>query len=144
MTCDGPPLLFSASVLPLPFVDPTAAAQRLGIARHSLACYRSLGIGPAWYKLGRWVRYLPEDLDAWKIGELAPPRIGQLVAVSRDDACPERALLDTPSAAAFLTVSRHGLANCRNGCTGPTSRRMGRRHYYAVGDLIKWADEQRR
>jgi hypothetical protein len=136
-------LLFAATVEPLPFVDPTIAAERLGLERHSLACYRSLGIGPAWYKLGRWVRYLPEDLDIWQCGQCALPRVGRLVALSADDPHPERALIDTLSAARFLTITRHCLINYRLVEMGPPPLRMGRRRYYSVGELVKWAEAQR-
>jgi hypothetical protein len=42
------PLVFMAELEPLPLADPTAAARFLGIGRHTLACYRSLGDGPAY------------------------------------------------------------------------------------------------
>lgn len=50
---------------PLRLVTPTVAAKYLTITRHSLACYRNLGGGPAYYKFGRWIRYSVEDLDGW-------------------------------------------------------------------------------
>lgn len=52
-------------VQPLRLVTPTLAAKYLTITRHSLACYRNLGGGPAYYKFGRWIRYSIEDLDEW-------------------------------------------------------------------------------
>lgn len=55
-------LIFLPDLAPLPLVDPTEAARYLGIRRHSLACYRSLGEGPPYYKSGRWIRYEETDL----------------------------------------------------------------------------------
>ncbi|PZU06337.1 DNA-binding protein [Sphingomonas sp.] len=52
-------------VKPLRLVTPTIAAKYLTITRHSLACYRNLGGGPAYYKFGRWIRYSLDDLDEW-------------------------------------------------------------------------------
>ena len=50
---------------PIRFVDTAAAARHLALDAHSLECYRSLDIGPAFYKFGRYVRYAVADLDAW-------------------------------------------------------------------------------
>ncbi|EQB15958.1 helix-turn-helix domain-containing protein [Sphingobium lactosutens] len=52
-------------VKPLRLITPTLAAKYLTITRHSLACYRNLGGGPAYYKFGRWIRYSVDDLDEW-------------------------------------------------------------------------------
>lgn len=53
------------NVKPLRLVTPALAAKYLTITPHSLACYRNLGGGPAYYKFGRWIRYSLEDLDDW-------------------------------------------------------------------------------
>ena len=50
---------------PVRFVDTEAAAKYLALDAHTLACYRSLDTGPAFYKFGRYVRYAVSDLDAW-------------------------------------------------------------------------------
>ena len=41
----------------IPFVDTEAAARCLALSPHSLECSRSLGGGPPFYKLGKFVRY---------------------------------------------------------------------------------------
>ncbi|SEG44261.1 DNA binding domain-containing protein, excisionase family [Thermomonospora echinospora] len=41
------------------------AAQHLGVARQTLANWRSQGRGPTWSKRGGVVRYRWADLDAW-------------------------------------------------------------------------------
>jgi len=50
---------------PIRFVDTEAAARYLARESHTLECYRSLGGGPVFYKIGKWVRYAVDDLDAW-------------------------------------------------------------------------------
>lgn len=46
-------------------IDQTAAARRLGIRPATLERWRWLGVGPRYLKLGRCVRYAPEDLEAF-------------------------------------------------------------------------------
>ena len=41
------------------------AAERLGLSPRTLERYRVTGEGPRFRKIGRWVRYTPEDLDRW-------------------------------------------------------------------------------
>ena len=57
------------------------AAYYLGISKSTLAKFRMTknGNGPAYLKLGRSVRYLKEDLDAW----LTANRIGNSNAPQR-------------------------------------------------------------
>ena len=50
-----------------------AAAERTGLSRSSLAKYRCNGVGPAFYKIGRAIRYDSADLDA---GLLTRRRVG--------------------------------------------------------------------
>ena len=50
---------------PVRFVDTEAAAKYLALEPHTLACYRSLDTGPAFYKFGRYIRYAVADLDVW-------------------------------------------------------------------------------
>lgn len=52
-------------VKPLRLITPSVAAKYLTITPHSLACYRNLGGGPAYYKFGRWIRYSLDDLNEW-------------------------------------------------------------------------------
>lgn len=41
------------------------AAERLNIKPQTLRKWRLEGVGPAWVKFGRSVRYLEEDLIGW-------------------------------------------------------------------------------
>lgn len=41
-------------------------AVRLGVQPTTLRAWRRQGRGPAYMKLGKAVRYTPEDVDAWK------------------------------------------------------------------------------
>jgi hypothetical protein len=138
MIGDASVWLFGLEADPLPLVDPTAAAKFLGVARHSLACYRNCGGGPAYYKFGRWIRYSLDDLAAWKTRQ---ERLMGYRGFNVD--APPRALLDYAAAAQFLTVTRFCLYNYRDGGGGPPVRRFGRRVYYAVEDLLEWAEAQR-
>jgi predicted site-specific integrase-resolvase len=42
------------------------AAPRLGVSPHTLRTWRRLGRGPRYLKLGKAVRYRPEDVEAYK------------------------------------------------------------------------------
>ncbi len=44
------------------------AAERLGLSPRTLERYRVTGEGPRFKKIGRWVRYVPSDLDEWLDG----------------------------------------------------------------------------
>ncbi len=44
------------------------AAERLGLSPRTLERYRVTGEGPRFRKIGRWVRYTPEDLEKWLEG----------------------------------------------------------------------------
>jgi hypothetical protein len=52
--------------------DETAAYLRLPVRQ--LAQWRYLGIGPAYTKVGRAVRYWQSDLDAWLAAQRVEPR----------------------------------------------------------------------
>lgn len=41
------------------------AAERLGVAKQTLAIWRVRGVGPQYVKAGARVLYAPDDLDAW-------------------------------------------------------------------------------
>lgn len=125
----------------LPFIDPTAAADRIGIQRHTLACYRNRSQGPRWFKIGKWVRYIPEDLDSWRRG--CEPR-SALDALSTEWHPDEARHLLVPMtiAARVLTITRHCMANQRREQSGPVWRRAGHRVYYALSDLLEWAAMQ--
>jgi len=47
------------------YATPAEAAEYLGVARQTLANWRSLGKGPRFVRRGRLVRYAWCDLDAW-------------------------------------------------------------------------------
>ncbi|MCY4003420.1 MAG: helix-turn-helix domain-containing protein [Rhodospirillales bacterium] len=47
------------------FLTPRAAAAFLGLSVRTLARYRSGGKGPVYYKFGRTVRYMSDDLRQW-------------------------------------------------------------------------------
>ncbi len=47
-------------------LTPKQAEEYLGIPVKSLANWRSLGKGPAYYKLGGKVRYSENDLEKWQ------------------------------------------------------------------------------
>lgn len=143
MTADpnsAPRILFVRALDPLPLIDPTAAARHLKVRRHTLACYRSLGAGPAYYKLGRWIRYTPADLDKWAGLPFAPEMQSPLSTDGRS--CPVR-LVDSPTAAHFLTVTRYCLENYREIGSGPRPLRLGRRIYYSIDELRHWVAAQR-
>lgn len=128
---------FLTELDPLPLIDPTAAAQYLGVRRHTLACYRSLGEGPAYYKFGRWIRYSKADLEAWRndVDALPFPSEAADVGTLR--------LVAPALAARFLTVTRPCLANYRLEGIGPRYCRFRRCLHYPVGELHRWAARQR-
>jgi excisionase family DNA binding protein len=46
-------------------LTPTEAAERLKVAEKTLANWRAQGVGPAFVRVGRIVRYTDEDLASW-------------------------------------------------------------------------------
>lgn len=46
-------------------LTPAEAALRTGISKKTLANYRSRGGGPAYFKVGPFIRYDEGDLNAW-------------------------------------------------------------------------------
>ena len=57
-------------IRPSPLLDPQSAGIYLGgtekpLTPASLADWRTKRIGPPWVKIGKLVRYLQTDLDAW-------------------------------------------------------------------------------
>lgn len=46
-------------------IDTVAAARYLGMPSSTLVYWRAQRVGPAWYKLGRHVRYDTADLDTF-------------------------------------------------------------------------------
>jgi hypothetical protein len=133
-------VVFGIAVDPLPLIDPSAAARFLGLKRHTLACYRSLGEGPAYYRFGRWIRYASADLQSW---HSAVPNVTPAWSRLVIDPAHALTLVDTEAAARFLTITTDCLKNYRKIDTGPRTRRLGRRVYYAVADLCRWAEAQR-
>lgn len=43
----------------------TDVAEQIGVTVQTLATWRTRGAGPPYIKLGRMVRYRPEDIAAW-------------------------------------------------------------------------------
>lgn len=60
--------LLPAHLLPGP-VEPLLTtrqvADRVGVSEATMRYWRHLGSGPVGYKIGRHVRYAPNDVDAW-------------------------------------------------------------------------------
>lgn len=46
-------------------IDDSAVAEKLSIPTKTLAQWRYLGKGPRYIKVGRHVRYRPEDVETW-------------------------------------------------------------------------------
>jgi excisionase family DNA binding protein len=55
----------AASNLPRAILAPRDVAALMGLSLQTLANWRSLGKGPAWFKIGRLVRYRSEAVEAW-------------------------------------------------------------------------------
>lgn len=49
----------------IPFLTQKQAAQQLGVSLKTLERMRNNGIGPAWTKVGKQIRYAITALDAW-------------------------------------------------------------------------------
>jgi excisionase family DNA binding protein len=54
-------------------VTPTELATELGIPVKTLAEWRSRGLGPAYVKVGRHVRYRREAIDDWEARQTREP-----------------------------------------------------------------------
>ncbi len=50
-------------------LTPGDVSQRLGVPTGTLANWRYLGRGPAFLRVGRHVRYRPDDVEAWLDGQ---------------------------------------------------------------------------
>ena len=48
---------------------PSELSELLGIPTSTLANWRCAGVGPAYFRVGRHVRYRPADVDAWLDGQ---------------------------------------------------------------------------
>lgn len=46
-------------------LDAQSAAAYLGVSYKTLACHRSAGKGPPFFKLGKAIFYQKDDLDSW-------------------------------------------------------------------------------
>jgi excisionase family DNA binding protein len=51
----------------------TEVAERLGVSPFTVRAWRHRGLGPRFMKMGRAVRYRPEDVDAYKETSLRDP-----------------------------------------------------------------------
>lgn len=49
-------------------------AARLGVSRFTVRSWRLKGLGPRFLKMGRAVRYRPEDVDAYEQQALVEPQ----------------------------------------------------------------------
>lgn len=57
-------------------INEKEAAERLCVTVNTVRTWRSNGKGPRYYKVGKAVRYRPEDLDAWlEICAVAPESV---------------------------------------------------------------------
>lgn len=54
-------------------IKPDTACQMLGVSSETLKAWRHRGIGPRYVRVGRCVRYAPEDLDAWRREQTVDP-----------------------------------------------------------------------
>ncbi|MEA5155754.1 helix-turn-helix domain-containing protein [Raineyella sp.] len=61
------------SVVSTPLLDslitPDTLAERLGVKRRTVDEWRIEGSGPRYLRLGRTVRYRPEAVDEWLLGQ---------------------------------------------------------------------------
>lgn len=48
-----------------PLLDSASAAERMGIARQTLAIWRTKGYGPNFFRMGRKIVFDPSEIDAF-------------------------------------------------------------------------------
>lgn len=53
------------------FLTRKEVADRYGVPVKTLAVWASSGIGPKYYKIGKWARYKMSDLVAWEETQVA-------------------------------------------------------------------------
>ena len=58
----------------LKMLTPDEVSELLGVPYATLARWRLNGVGPKWYRLGRHVRYRPDEVAAWVETQIAAPR----------------------------------------------------------------------
>lgn len=46
-------------------ITATELSERIAVSEQTLACWRMRGFGPPFLKIGRFVRYSLEDVEAW-------------------------------------------------------------------------------
>jgi excisionase family DNA binding protein len=51
-------------------------AARLGVSRFTVRSWRLKGVGPRFLKMGRAVRYRPQDVDEYERQALVDPQMG--------------------------------------------------------------------
>jgi len=69
---------------PPALVDQETAAERLGCEPLTLADWRYKGIGPRFVKVGRLVRYAPEELQSWIEQNTCPSTSDDVPKASKD------------------------------------------------------------
>jgi hypothetical protein len=50
-----------------PWLDEQTVGARLGVSNATLQSWRYRGVGPTFYKIGRFVRYRADDVERWVI-----------------------------------------------------------------------------
>ncbi|WP_311209502.1 MULTISPECIES: helix-turn-helix domain-containing protein [unclassified Aeromicrobium] len=60
------------NVLGTPLLTPADVGEHLRLSEKTLANWRCQGRGPAFLRVGRDIRYRPEDVLAWLEGEQIP------------------------------------------------------------------------
>jgi predicted DNA-binding transcriptional regulator AlpA len=140
------------------------AARFIGVSTRTLEKHRIYGTGPKYSKVGRRIVYAISDLKEWvergakrstsdrgmatvlpaipvdvNLVELARNR-KRVIAV--EDARSARP--DTHEAARLLGLSHRTLERYRVSGTGPKYSKIGRRVFYAIGDLKEWAERRAR
>ncbi|MBL8929141.1 MAG: helix-turn-helix domain-containing protein [Kineosporiaceae bacterium] len=55
-------------------ITPEALSDELGVPVKTLAQWRYLGTGPAYLRVGRFVRYRRSDVDGWLGAQVQKPK----------------------------------------------------------------------
>ena len=93
-----------------PLLDTRQAAERLGLARATLAKIRLRGGGPPFVKLGAKVAYAAADLDGWIA---ALPRHSSTASVTAGHATAPAPMQPSPSVDAVRSKAKNGVVRRR-------------------------------